>query len=389
MPAAESPQSIVEPVLTTAQINGSGLPAKTVVLTYDDGPDDHTLELAHYLADQGVRATFFVNGKRFCKTFDGEGKCTAPQDTRPCTNGQMQAAVTSPKYYPEAWLDEVQSLGHRIANHTQDHCHMPGESMADAIWEVKTTQDILDRHICDNVYLMRAPFGEWNATVVSRVNSMMGLNKIVGPINWDVDGNDWDCWQKKKTPQACLDGYMAILNGRASKNGIFLMHDRPEFNVTYEGPLLMAKLLVPRLKAEGFKFATMDDVLKLPPRTMNCPLSPAPDAGTTPPDAGIAGDATTAPSDAHAELDTGATATGGSAPTPTGGTTGSPGTGGAKGSTGGAPGTGGDDGTGGDAPPPGSASGSKGGCNVAKTPASAFAPLLVALAALARRRRRR
>src|SRR4051812_42097711 len=91
MPAAESPQPIVEPVLTTAQINGSGLPAKTVVLTYDDGPDDHTLELAHYLADQGVRATFFVNGKRFCKTFDGEGKCTAPQDTRPCTNGQMQA----------------------------------------------------------------------------------------------------------------------------------------------------------------------------------------------------------------------------------------------------------------------------------------------------------
>ena len=72
MPGAESPQSIVEPVLTTAQINGSGLPAKTVVLTYDDGPDDHTLELAHYLADQGVRATFFVNGKRLMtRSVDG------------------------------------------------------------------------------------------------------------------------------------------------------------------------------------------------------------------------------------------------------------------------------------------------------------------------------
>jgi len=272
-------------VLTTAQINGSSLPAKTVVLTYDDGPDDHTLELAHYLADQGVRATFFVNGKRFCKTFDGEGKCTTPQDTRPCTNGQMQAAVTNPKYYPEAWLDEVQSLGHRIANHTQDHCHMPGQNMADAIWEVKTTQDILDRHICDNVYLLRAPFGEWNATVVSRVNSMMGFNKIVGPINWDVDGNDWDCWQKGTSPDACATGYLNILNGRPKKNGIFLMHDRPEFNVGYAGPVLMTKILVPKLKAAGFKFATMDDVLKLTPNPMGsgCPKAPA--------DAGAAADA--------------------------------------------------------------------------------------------------
>src|SRR5580765_7737595 len=85
-PNAEPPQAIVEPVLTTGQINGSGLPAKTVVLTYDDGPDEHTLELAHYLTDQGVHATFFVNGRRFCKTFDASGACTTAQETRACDN---------------------------------------------------------------------------------------------------------------------------------------------------------------------------------------------------------------------------------------------------------------------------------------------------------------
>jgi len=383
-----APQAIVDEVLTTGQINGSGLPAKTVVLTYDDGPDDHTLELAHYLADQGVRATFFVNGRRFCKTFDEAGKCTVPQDTRRCTNGQMQAAVAMPKYYPESWLDEVRSLGHRIANHTQDHCHMPGQSMEDAIWEVKTTQDILDRHICDNVFLLRAPFGEWNATVVSRVNSMMGFTKIVGPINWDVDGNDWDCWQKGKSPQACTDGYMALLEARPNKNGIFLMHDRPEFNVTYEGPLLMAKLLVPRLKAAGYKFATMDEVLKLTPKPAMCPMAPAPDAG--PADAMMTGSA-----DAAAPAEAGGTATD-AAPSSTGGAPGGStggasggGTGGSRG-TGGAPGAGGDEGTGGDEGGAGKrASGSSGGCAIGAASSPATISTLLAIVALVLRRRRR
>jgi MYXO-CTERM domain-containing protein len=382
--------TIPEEVVTTAQINGSNLPDKTVVLTYDDGPDDHTLELAHYLADNGVRATFFVNGRRFCK-MDSEGKCTGPQDTRPCNNGQSQAAVASPKYYPESVLDEVLSLGHRVANHTQDHCHLPGETnVADLTWELQTTQTILDRHICDGVFLFRAPFGEWNATVAGRVTSAPGLNKLIGPINWDVDGNDWDCWQKKKTPQACVDGYLAILNGRAKKNGIFLMHDRPEFNVTYEGPLLMAKLLVPKLKADGFKFATMDDVLKMAPRDAGCATPPAADAApppsadagassedATPPAPGVdAGEAT--PGDADPSMPRPDARP--SSPPPQGGS------GGAAAGSGGGAGEGDED-TGGKTG--GSSTGKSGGCAVVTAPASPLPalPLLVALLALRRRRR--
>jgi peptidoglycan/xylan/chitin deacetylase (PgdA/CDA1 family) len=270
-------------VITATQINGNSLPAKTVVLTYDDGPDEHTLELAHYLADQGVKVTFFVNGRRYCKTLDATGACTVPQETRACNDGQSQAAVPGTvKHYPESMIDEILALGHRIGNHTQDHCHLPGQTkVPDLAFEFKATQDILDRHICDNVFLFRAPFGEWDGNVVSRINSQMGFSKIVGPINWDVDGNDWDCWQKGTKPADCANGYMNILNARPNKNGIFLMHDRPEFNVGYDGPVQMTKILVPRLKAEGFKFATMDDVLKLTPNPMGsgCPNNAPADAG--------------------------------------------------------------------------------------------------------------
>src|SRR4051794_28746687 len=117
-------------VLTTTQINGSGLPAKTVVFTYDDGPDEHTLELAHYLADNGIHATFFVNGRRFCKTMAADGTCAVPVDTRACDDGMSQAPVTNPKYYPESILDQVIALGHRVGNHSQDHCHLKMQTNA-------------------------------------------------------------------------------------------------------------------------------------------------------------------------------------------------------------------------------------------------------------------
>src|SRR5262245_10094038 len=50
-------------VITTNQINGNSLPAKTVVWTFDDGPDEHTLELAKYMNEQGIHLTFFMNGR--------------------------------------------------------------------------------------------------------------------------------------------------------------------------------------------------------------------------------------------------------------------------------------------------------------------------------------
>jgi MYXO-CTERM domain-containing protein len=272
-----NPFEIASEPLTTGQVYGNNLPARTVVLSYDDGPDEHTLPLARYLNQEGVKATFFVNGRRFCKTFDANGVCTTPQETRPCI-GAPQAAVQNPKYYPESLLDELQALGHRIANHSQDHCHLPQQTNAEnLIWELKATQDILDRHICDGVFLFRAPYGEWNGTVLGRLGA--NFNKLTGPVNWEIDGGDWECWRNGATPESCANKYLGILNGRGQRNGIFLMHDRPEFNVGAESPLLMAKILVPRLKQMGFGFATMDRALNITPQANNCPASPADGGG--------------------------------------------------------------------------------------------------------------
>jgi peptidoglycan/xylan/chitin deacetylase (PgdA/CDA1 family) len=262
-----------QPVLMEGAVFGEGLPAKTVILTYDDGPDEHTLELAQYLHDNDIQATFFINGRRICKTLGDDGTCLVPMDTRACDDGLSQAPVADPIYYPESLLREIVLLGHRLANHTVDHCHLPAQDTAENfVFELQGTQDIIDRHICDGLYLFRAPYGEWDAQAAALAQASPGLDKLIGPIQWDIDGLDWSCYQQGTPIATCGDGYLDILRERAQQNGIFLLHDRPEFNVGIEGPLLLAQYMVPILKEEGFQFTTLDALLEFTPQgPMACP----------------------------------------------------------------------------------------------------------------------
>lgn len=277
-----------QPVLTTSNIYGGGLPSKTVVLTYDDGPDEYTLELAQYLNQQGIKATFFINGNRFCKVWSGD-VCTQPVETRACNDGRSQAPVQNRIYYPESILDELIALGHRIGNHTTDHCHLDRQDdPEDFAFELVTTQEIVDRHICDGLFLFRAPFGGWNGQAAALAQGVPALDKLIGPINWDVDGGDWECFQQGTSVQDCGDDYLSILNDRPGQKGIFLLHDRPEFNVGIDGPLRLTQYLVPRLKERGYSFSTLDELLDFEPQgPMAC--QPPGGAGGTGGSGGAAG----------------------------------------------------------------------------------------------------
>jgi peptidoglycan/xylan/chitin deacetylase (PgdA/CDA1 family) len=248
-------------VVGSGAIYGSSLPPNTVVLTYDDGPDEHTLEIARYLASQRIHATFFVNGKRYCKIWNADGTCAQSTDTRACDDGVSQQPVASPIYYPESLLDQVQALGHRIANHSEDHCHLGAsqETPPDVLWEVRQTQDILDRHLADGLKLFRPPYGDWSATAAASVQSDTSLDALIGPVDWAVNGADYACWRDGVTVDDCGQRYLASLSD-AGGRGIVLMHDRPEWNVTYAGPLLLTQWLVPRLLSLGYTIAPIESV---------------------------------------------------------------------------------------------------------------------------------
>lgn len=216
-------QSLVDD-FTSHQLLGRDLPDKTIALTFDDGPGERTLELAHYLHDRNIRATFFVVGD----------------------NAEQHLDV----------LQEVKSLGHLIGNHSQHHEDMT--RVGDPIAAVRQTDATITPYVTGNMFLFRAPYGAWNAHVTDILNAA-GLTKYVGSVYWDIGGEivgdyaaDWDCWGRGWSVERCGQGYFNEVYDL--RRGISLMHDI--HNQTVD----MVKWLIPRLESNGYKFARLDEV---------------------------------------------------------------------------------------------------------------------------------
>jgi len=83
----------------------------------------------------------------------------------------------------------------------------------------------------------------------------------VGPVGWDIDGNDWELWQDRVGPQEVTEVYLAAIE--VAGRGIVLMHDSTadsEFikqgNAAYEA----TRLLVPELVRRGYTFVGLNEV---------------------------------------------------------------------------------------------------------------------------------
>lgn len=207
------------------QLTGMELPSKTVALTFDDGPGNRTSELANFLADRGIPATFFINGMR--------------------VPGRQGALTT------------IAARGHLIGNHTQDHKDLLTLSPDQIVREVAQTDAFLNEFQPGAPRLLRAPYGSWNGNV-SRILNNSGLN-YVGSVFWDAGGAltehsaaDWDCWGKNVPVDRCADLYMEEI--RSKGRGIVLMHDIHDRSVD------LIYRIVPMLQAEGYRFASLPQV---------------------------------------------------------------------------------------------------------------------------------
>jgi hypothetical protein len=218
------------------------LPPNTVSLTFDDGPDTNTLSIATYLAQHGIRATFFVVGCHFQGHQAGGPLCQDASDLN----------------WPTSVLAKLVSLGHRVANHTEYHCELTGRLGAGASpcyesdactrmapdgtclewfgrpypagtippW-LATTQRLLDPFITDGMNLFRAPTNGWNASVADAVMSNPYLDKLTGSFAYDSFAGDWNCTDPKvhESVSACANDYKMDLPP-ATSAGILQLHDR-------------------------------------------------------------------------------------------------------------------------------------------------------------------
>jgi peptidoglycan/xylan/chitin deacetylase (PgdA/CDA1 family) len=232
-------------------LKGDRLPAQTLCLTYDDGPGEtegdgpgpHTLELGRYLFEQDIQATFFVVGRH------AEGR--------------------------DGLLRRLREWGHLVGNHTWSHPGLVALALAggDVVGEVGRTAALIAPYVAGDVIFFRAPYGNWRekagpdsaedkatSIVADRLNRSGRFGDHVGPVNWDVCAEDWECWRHGLPAEECARRYLEEID-RVGR-GIVLMHDSSEEEAlrARNRALQATKLMVPVLKDRGYRFVRLDAV---------------------------------------------------------------------------------------------------------------------------------
>jgi peptidoglycan/xylan/chitin deacetylase (PgdA/CDA1 family) len=232
-------------------IKGAGLPPKTLCLTYDDGPGEtdgdgpgpKTSRLAEYLCQEGIAATFFVVGQHA-------------------------------EQFPET-LPRLARYGHAIGNHTYSHPGLVSCALAggDVVGEIARTDAIIRPHVRRNTTLLRAPYGNWRETlpppdngdkpesiVADILNASGQFDDVIGPVNWDISACDYDFWRAGASAAEAAEAYFQEIE-RVGQ-GIVLMHDSSDEAAirANQRTCELTRLLVPRLKASGYRFVDLYDV---------------------------------------------------------------------------------------------------------------------------------
>lgn len=198
---------------------------KAVALTFDDGPGPQTLELLAYLDAEKIRATFFQCGMYVQR-------------------------------YPEI-TQRMHAAGHEIGNHTWSHKRLsPGRghrfgfpSLRLMYRELAHTQRVLGQVCGVRPHLFRPPFGKrWIG--LDAVLRRLGLRNVL----WTVIGHDWE-WPAEKIAAYLLD--------RCVPGAIICLHDGRDLEnpCDISETIAALRLLVPALRAQGYRFETVSALL--------------------------------------------------------------------------------------------------------------------------------
>ena len=144
--------------------------------------------------------------------------------------------------YPEM-VKEIASRGHEIGNHSLTHPHMNRISAEEIRKELAGLDDKIEALTGKRTTLFRAPFGEYNDTVVSTVRDM-GYEII----QWNIDTVDW---KEGRTPETILGAVLPKL----SDGSIILSHNNGYGIETY------LPKLIEQAQSEGYRFVTVSELL--------------------------------------------------------------------------------------------------------------------------------
>ena len=216
-------QGVIEPYPMSMkdserEIFGRDLPAKTVVLTFDDGPHKaYTDEITAILKRYDVPGVFFEVGRNI-GTVDADGKVAL---------GAM-AGISR----------QLMADGYAVGNHSLTHAQLSRTS-GDALREQVLGTDTLLRQVGDKrAPLFRFPYGARNAEGLQLLGEA-GLKSIM----WNIDSMDWADPVPESIVQRVLDQV------QKEQRGIILFHD------IHDRAVKALPQILDRLIADGYQFA--------------------------------------------------------------------------------------------------------------------------------------
>ncbi|WP_010171765.1 polysaccharide deacetylase family protein [Bacillus coahuilensis] len=186
---------------------------QVVLLTIDDAPDQHALDMAKTLKAMNAPAIFFVNG-HFLDT---------PEEKQ--------------------ILKEIYDLGFPIGNHTYSHSNLKDLSEEKQREEIISISDLVEEITGERPKFFRAPFGsntEYSKSVVAEEKMLL--------MNWTY-GYDWEKEYQTKEAIADIMVNTPYLNHGAN----LLMHDRTWTNEGLED-------IVQGLRDKGYEMVDPNEI---------------------------------------------------------------------------------------------------------------------------------
>jgi len=220
----------------------SGYIPKSLVLTFDDGPDpEWTPQILSVLKKFGVPATFFVIGE-------------------------------NAEAHPNLVRDMV-AQGHEVGSHTFTHPNLGAVTNDRATLELNATQRAIEAITGRSTTLFRPPYNadstpstgeELRPVLTADRLGYITVGENVDPTDWDLNGEPTSV----KTKQIVETTLQQVAAGAGN---VILLHDGGGNRAATVAAL---EQLIPALRAKGYEFTTVAHLLGKTKAEVMAPLSP-------------------------------------------------------------------------------------------------------------------
>lgn len=183
--------------------------AKTIAITFDDGPNKNTTSVINTLKQNHMNATFFMIGSNV-------------------------------ELYPNT-VKELAENGNEIGSHTYSHKQLTKLKEEELTKDLQSTDEAIQKITGQTVSLIRPPYGSISDTLKKELNYSF--------ILWSIDTEDW----KHKDVQKTVD----IILEEVEDGDIILLHD---IHYTTSEAL---KLVLPELYIRGYQVVTVSKLAEL------------------------------------------------------------------------------------------------------------------------------